>query len=48
MRHKIIASAMLGGVLVLAARSAEAVHYKIDDEHTGVAFRVRHLFTQVN
>lgn len=33
--------------LVVVAESASATEYKIDAEHTTVAFRVRHLFTSV-
>lgn len=47
-RQTLIAAGLLGAVAVLAARSAEAVQYKVDDEHTGVTFQVRHLFTKVN
>jgi polyisoprenoid-binding protein YceI len=46
MRH--IAVTTLSMVAMLAACRAEAVRYKVDDDHTSVIFQVRHLFTKVN
>ena len=45
MRQRIWAVVLLGSVLV--APSAWASTWKIDQEHTTVAFKVRHLFSKV-
>lgn len=46
MRRSSLAAAVVVSLVALAG-SAGATEYKIDPEHTTVAFRVRHLFTSV-
>jgi len=44
---RVILGAIVAVGLAAMAGTAGATEYKIDPEHTTVAFRVRHLFTYV-